>query len=290
MVNIWLVFVPGAAATTIEKIIREASTHKTMPPAYREFDTSRTDLYAVPAKGAMNSHLLLKQWHPCEKEKLTTEKSKCETYPVNIFTPIAPMPDWKGKSILEYISSIKTDNDYLFYLGPNSDSIDFQRCANQKAPNDPMTGKETKDTIWEEREHWSQTIMQWYVPEMSEQWETANKLGYICYDTEEIFSNLNKVIFDILYRTNGAIRDEEKFFNLCDEWSSNQYAIWDMHDRLTKYKKTIQGVELHDVSLNGDMMLESMIQYYLREQGTELLCYGLDDFPSSANIKEYYDI
>ena len=177
----------------------------------------------------------------------------------------------------------------MFYLGPNSDNIDFQMCAHRKAPDFLMIDK-PKDTIWEEREYQSQTVMQWYVPQMIEQWETANKLDYICYDTKEIFSNLNKVIFDILYRTNGAILDEEKFFNLCDEWSSNQYAIWDMHDRLTKYKKTIQGVELHDVSLNGDMMLESMIQYYLREQGTELLCYGLDDFPSSANIKEYYDI
>jgi len=287
-VNIWLVFVPGAAATIIEKIIREASTHKTLPPAYREFDKSRTDLYAVPADGAMNSHTFRKQWHPCTVKDLLA--GPAVTAEVNVFTPIVPMPEWSGTRILEYIYSIKTDNDYLFYLGPTEENIDFQRIAHMKAPNDYMASKTIPATRWEHRELISQTNMQWYIPCMKESETCAKRLGYQMFDVKDIFTNLKDVCRDIIERTGGSISDRNRFDNLCDDWSNNQYTIFDKYDRLTKYKDVIIHNVDHNVTLDSDILLEAMIQYYLREQGIELLCYGLNDFPNSKNIAKYYDI
>ena len=38
-----------------------------------------------------------------------------------------------------------------------------------------------------------------------------------------------------------------------------------------------------------DIVQEAMIQWHLREQGIELKCYGLNTFPNSEELKQYYE-
>tara|TARA_B100001093_G_scaffold516445_1_gene595230 strand:- start:1156 stop:2007 length:852 start_codon:yes stop_codon:yes gene_type:complete len=281
-VNIWLVFVPGAAATTIEKIIREVSTHKCLPVLYRQGLREGEEDIAI---NAFNSHKFCKQWHPCTSAQLKNPIYKSAE--VNIFTPIVPMKDWNGKQVLEYIKSISTHEDYLFYLGPHKDNIDFMRIAQQKVPDRQRHTTKYK-TIWEQREHMSYTYMGWYAEEMIEQMQIAKQLGYIIYDAKDIFVHLKEIIIDILYYTAGRVADKNKFEKLCSEWIDGQDEVWQQFYSFKMYKDTIQGKANHNVNLNGNILLEAMIQHYIRQQDIELLCYDLNKFPSSKEITNYY--
>lgn len=286
--NIWLVFVPGSGATTVEKVIRHCSDLDCLPPRYREV-MDLEEKWDIP--DAKSSHWLIKQWHPCSSSQLFEPKYK--DAPVNIFTPVVPMIDFRGPKVMEYINAkLRKPNDITFYIGPSKDTIDFAQITNLKAPSDIKTEYNPPDSEeqWEHREYLSLSLMHWWTEQMLENVDAAAKLGYLHIDTMDVFTDLKGCIQKIVSAANGSISNQDLFAELCEDWSTHQTLIWDKWDRFSKYKATIEGREEHCVDLGGDLRLEGMIQHYLREQGTELLCYGLDDFPSSANIKEYYDI
>lgn len=292
--NIWLCFVPGSGASTVELILRSCTSLDTLPLSYKESFPDDGHNYLID--GAMSSHLLEKQFHPGVKKKLSIFK-EFELAPVNIFTPITPMVDIKGKEVLEYVYSKANKDDLLCYLGPKQDisNIEFSVITRLKAPPDPKFGFygerlfPSSGKKWELREFISQTTMQWYVPQMIEQRKTAEQLGFHCYDTLDIFSNLQNTVLSILYHSNGAVCNQKQFDTMCDDWSNNQFLIWNKWKRYKQYKECIMGLNDNDIDLDGDILLEFMIQYYLREQGIELKCYGLDTFPTSKEIEKYYE-
>ncbi len=286
--NIWLVFVPGSGATTVEKVIRHCSDLDCLPPRYREV-MDLPEIWDIP--DAQSSHWLIKQWHPASKDQLFAQKYK--TAPVNIFTPIVPMIDYKGTEVMDYIkNNLCKKDDVLLYIGPSKDSIDFAQITQLKAPAELKESypAPANDTQWEHREHLSLSLMEWWTKEMLDNILQASRLGFYHIDTMDIFTDLRGCIRTVIKLCKGSIRDQVLFDELCEDWSTNQTLIWDKWDRFSKYKTTIQGTEEHVVDLGGDLRLEAMIQHYIREQGTELLCYDLDNFPNSKDITKYYDI
>ena len=77
MVNIWLSFVPGSAASTIELILRSCTDLDTLP-LNADITLNNKDPDAVNGHG-------YKQWHPLDKQQLM--HPTFEPAVNNIFTP-----------------------------------------------------------------------------------------------------------------------------------------------------------------------------------------------------------
>ena len=289
--NIWLSFVPGSAASTIELILRSCTDLDTLPLS-ADIALNRKDPSLVNGHGH-------KQWHPLDKHQLMHPNFEPATD--NIFTPIVPMTDFKGEQIFEYISQAYTTEQRFFYLGPsNPTSIEFALITQQK------TGLLVQDLIqalkpgmknwnekkldhWEWREYFSLTVPQWWLSEMKTQWDLAKSLGFYCIDTRDIFDNFQKINLEVIQHIGCNIVDNDRFEQKINQWQHGQNKIWQQWENYVQYKDTILDKANYDVDLFGDLVLESVIQYHLRERGIELKCYGLNKFPTSGEIKKYYE-
>ena len=291
MVNIWLSFVPGSAASTIELILRSCTDLDTLP-LNADITLNNKDPDAVNGHG-------YKQWHPLDKQQLM--HPTFEPAANNIFTPIVPMLDFKGKEIFEYISQSYTTEQRFFYLGPsNATSSEFALITQQKTgknitdfkdamKSDTGNWSEKELDHWEWREYFSLTIPQWWFPEMQAQWDLAKSLGFYCIDTQDIFDNFKKINLDVIEHIGCNIVDDNSFEQKINQWQHGQNKIWKQWENYIQYKDTILGKAKYDVDLFGDLVLESLIQYHLREVGIELKCDGLNRFPTSGEIKKYYE-
>ena len=280
--NIWLAFYPGSGASFIEMILRSCTDLNCLPCGNHPLSVDND---------CVTAHNFSKQWHPKSKKELLLKQYKNAAY--NIFTPIVPMTDMTGKEVLEYINQ---DSGVNFYIGPcSASSAEFAAIASQKVPNYPdFYFSNTKNMSkwndiqsmqkWELREYLSLNHLQWFIPHMQEQWDCAKQLEFICIDIMDVFKSIKAVIEEKIIDSIGCnIVDKNKFIEMCNTWSLGQDKIWQDWENYVKYKNG------ETVSMAGDIVQEAMIQYHLREQGIELKCYGLNTFPNSEELKQYYE-
>jgi hypothetical protein len=135
---------------------------------------------------------------------------------------------------------------------------------------------------WELREAISLDFMQWFVPQMMEQWQIATDLGFTCIDTLEIFHYYPRVLDNIIEEIGCNVVDPDLYKQYVQYWFNGQNKIWDDWHSYKEYK---QGTG----KLTGDIVQEAMIQYNLRERGIGLKCYGLNEFPDAQTLKDFYD-
>lgn len=277
--DIWLSFLPGSGASSIEMILRSCTNLECLSVTGSPF---------VEQRDSITSHAAKKQWHPQSKQEL--ENPIYKSYTDNIFTPIVPMRDYQGDQILEHIAD---QPGIKFYLGPAPDltSIEFAVITKQKVPAYPGDTLSLKNAdqwsaneleLWELREAISLDFMQWFVPQMKEQWQTAETLGFICIDTQRVFAYYPQVVDSIIQTIGCNITDLDLYKQYVRQWFDGQNKIWDDWHSYTEYK---QGRG----KLTGDIVQEAMIQYNLREQGIELKCYGLNTFPDAQTLKDFYE-
>jgi|MDTE01.1.fsa_nt_gb hypothetical protein len=276
--DIWLSFLPGSAATSIEMILRSCTDLDCLPVTENPF---------VEKDQIITSHVVKKQWHPKTERELKNPLYRSCTD--NIFTPIVPMRDYKGNKILEHMAG---KPGIKFYLGPapKLTSIEFAVITKQKVPTYPEDTINFENTDqwstnelenWELRESISLQFMQWFVPEMIEQWQTAENLGFTCINTQNIFAYYPQVVDNIIETIGCNITDLDLYRQYVQKWFDGQNKIWDDWHSYKEYK---QGTG----RLTGDIVQEAMIQYNLRERGIELKCYGLNEFPDAQTLKDFY--
>ena len=285
--NIWLSFVPGSAGSSIELILRSCTTLDCLPinePVAPGFSTE-------PENGIVTAHGFRKQWHPTTKKALT-EKKYIQA-PDNIFTPIVPMSDMMGTEIIKYINK---ESGIKFYLGPKTDdSAEFAMITQQKICDhstrlleglDLATWNNNIDALekWEKREAISLHLLEWWIPQMKEQWDRAEQLGFVCIDTMDIFKNLKEVILLVIKSVQCDITDTIKFNKMCDVWQQGQNKIWKDWKNYINYREG-----KFSIIESEDVVHEAMIQWHLKQRGIELKCYGLNTFPNSKELKEYYE-
>ena len=275
--NIWLSFLPGSGASIIEMLLRSVTDLQGLPVS-KKFLRNGTALGAT------------KQWHPQNSSQL--QAGEYTVAQDNVFTPVVPMPDWTGPEIFEYIN---TQPGVKFYLGPSTDiSSEFALVAAQKVPgmpdvlipdNDREQWSTGELEPWETREHISRNLMQWWLPTTRTNWIYALQEGYYCVDTMNLFRDLKSTFLNICEHAGVTITDTKHIAQLdfyCDKWTQMQNKIWKDWENLVKYKQGLPS------KITGGIIHESIIQYHLREQGVELKCYGLNRFPDSEKIKQYY--
>jgi hypothetical protein len=279
-VNIWINFVPGSGASILELILRTCTN----------LDTKPTDVIFGNEKQFVTAHGLNKQFHPKNSFRLK-QWPEHVTNTDNVFTPIVPMQDLKGQQVLKYVANLQ---GVKFYLGPSTDeSAEFCAITLQKVPNILEYFQPTKDAHrwsidalqdWEKREYLSLQFLQWWLPQMKQQWQTAKNTGYICIDTMDFFRHTHDIASKVIASTGAYIVDRKKFNSITHRWHTGQYKIWQDWKNYVQYKQGIKGIQISD-----NLLHQAMIQYHLRESGIELKCYGLNTFPNSTEIEKYYD-
>ena len=273
--NIWLSFIPGSGASVIEMLLRSVTDFRGLP-------VSKKFLRNGTAHGAR------KQWHPDSKALLLAQEyTRAED---NVFTPVVPMSDMTGPEIFDYIN---TQPGVKFYLGPSTDiTSEFALVAAQKVPGMPDVlipdeGREQWSTgelePWETREHISRTLMQWWLPTTRTNWIYALQSGDWCVDTMDLFTDLQRTFYSICEHAGVTVTNHGQLEQYCYKWTESQNKIWQDWKNLVQYKQGLPS------SITGGIIHESIIQYHLREQGIELKCYGLNTFPNSEELKQYYD-
>ena len=293
--NIWLSFAPGSAASTMELILRSCTDLDCLKLVEKSSPKQSSASMPIGQGFSINnsvttSHGYGKQWHPQNKKDFFAKKYI--EAPDNIFTPIVPMADMKGVELLEYINS---QSGIKFYLGPcNFNSAEFASITRSKVPNfssmdiPSFANKSLNETQklekWELRELISLTFCEWWFPEHQEQWNLAEHLGFTCIDTIDIFKNFKEKLLFVVQKIGCNITNVEKFDRLCDTWSQGQDKIWKDWENYVKYKQD------HFSVISSECVLqEAMIQWHLRQQGIELKCHGLNTFPNSEELKQYYE-
>ena len=273
--NIWLSFVPGGGASMLEALLRSCTSINGLP-VNKDFLRDNT------------AHGMLKQWHPQTKETLFAYDY--EPAEDNVFTPIVPMSDLIGVEVIDFIDN---QDGIKVYIGPSTDIVsEFALVCMQKVPNYinyimPIqnAGKwsDTELEPWEKREYLSLYLMQWWVPQMREQWIHAKQLGFHCADTMDLFKNVKEVFRVICNHAGVNITNKTDLEHYCNTWMNSQNKIWQDWENLVQYKQGSPAI------ISGDIIQEAIIQYHLREQGIELKCYGLNTFPNSEELKQYYE-
>ena len=273
--NIWNCFVPGSGASVFEMLLRTCTSMQGLPVT-KDWLTENT------------AHGEKKQWHPNNKKDLLEQKYISAID--NVFTPIVPMADFTGTQVLDYVSSQK---GIKIYTGPSTDIVsEFALIAGQKVPGYPTNmipklhnskWSETDLEQWEQREYLSLYLLQWWLPHMRTQWQHARQLGFYCIDTMDVFKDLEKVFYNMCKHIGVDVTKETSVKNYCKKWTNAQKKIWKDWKSYVEYKDGKQ------TTLTGDIIQESMIQYHLRERGIELKCYGLNTFPNSEELKQYYE-
>lgn len=273
--NIWLTFVPGSGASFFEMLLRTTTALKCLP-VDKEWSAGNT------------AHGFSKQWHPNTKNDLLAQQYKSADD--NVFTPIVPMPDFKGHQVLEYV---REQSGKHVYIGPSTNvSAEFVLVSMQKVPNyfyhimpteHSNKWSDTQLEAWQQREYLSLSLLDWWLPQMQNQWQTANALGYHCIDTMDVFNDTWGTFKDLCYELDIRINKTTDAQHNCKKWTQLQNTIWQDWENLVKYKQGLPA------TISGDIIQESIIQYHLRKQGIELKCYGLNTFPNSEELKQYYD-
>lgn len=292
--NIWLSFVPGSGASFIEAILRSCTNLNTLPVIYID------SILNTKKDEPVNGHRVSKQWHPGTKYDLLNPQFESSTD--NIFTPIVPMLDFKGDEVLQYIKE-NYPTDKHIYLGPSIEaSSEFTVIAQQKTGiqfetiKDSLCSSNNWDISyvdqlerWELREYISLWLMQWWLLQKQDQWKTAIDLDYFCIDTLEIFTNYKKSVESIIDYIGCEITDHQLFDQLTGKWQNGQTIIFDQWNKYLRYKRSVLENTNEVVELPDNIVIEAMIQYHLREAGVELKCYGLNKFPNSQEIVNYYE-
>lgn len=271
--NIWLCFVPGSAASSIEMILRSGCVDLDTLPIQGGYWQPHDDFVIATGKD--------KQWHPTNKSELFNPKYK--EAKDNVFTPIVPMADMNGNKILKHINK---QDGIKYYIGPKDNrSAEFALFAHQKTPIHVKSFTHDIESydIWEKRELLSLSLMQWWLPQMQENWKLAELLGFKCIDTYDIFAYYKRIVEDLISNIGCNIIDRKLFYNLTEHWFNGQGKVWDDWNNYNEYKQGRLS------KITGSIIHEAMIQHHLREQGIELKCYGLNEFPDSQTLKEYYE-
>jgi len=279
-VNIWLTFVPGSGASVIEMILRTATDLNTKPALIAYGDEKQF----VTAHGFGN------QFHPRNSIDLKGWHTQ-QQYTDNVFTPIAPMPDFDGSQVLKYVAK---QPGVKFYIGPSTEECaEFCAVTLQKVPNSFDNIFPTKEAHrwsndalqdWEKREYLSLQFLQYWLPQMKQQWQTAKNTGHICIDTMDFFNHTHDIASEIVASTGACINNKDVFDSITHHWHTGQDKIWQDWKSYVQYKQGVKHIVMSD-----NLLQQAMIQYHLRERGIELKCYGLNTFPNSTEIERYYE-
>lgn len=144
---------------------------------------------------------------------------------------------------------------------------------------------------WQKREYLSQYIDYFYDKTV---WQKSflEDRDVPCFDAYNLFVDTRAVAEQIFATLGLNIINQQAFDYLVTEWNTNNDTLLKDYDKVSNFIKAIDE-DNEDSTLNFSLrsvVYEAIIQRHLRIKEVDLVCYGLDDFPTRVlELKEYYD-
>jgi hypothetical protein len=274
-------FVPGMFGTTIEYLIRNYT---------KEYIKNNT---GILPDGSM--HSFLKECHPANLTELNYSKIKKSsiitiTYPfthIHLADILKDYPfDLNDNCILVHADNFESaELNCLFQyhkiaVGTQSRAGLKIFCGNNEHN---ITAWNKSYTSWQDMQRWE--LREWFsifYPSWIQEWISSPAL---VPDTWKIFSNTEflttpeEVFRQIINFCN--LTEDSGLIDFTNKWRAAQQYIIDefiLLDQIVKNTLTQQEFSWYPINI----IAESIIQQRLRSNGYEIMCDGLNEFPTSS--------
>ena len=274
-------FVPGTFGSMVEYCVRNFT---------KEFEGTNTE---NPIQKDGSVHTFQKFNHPCIKETFLSALNSKD----KILTPIYPMSDFTTREILEKV--IESDNQiillkvhdkkwseinflfrwYKIWEGLNNQSI---LLGDKEKINSHVVRWNSNYKTFEDMERWEirEFISLFYDGLLNEE---------IIMEKTDVFSITNKDIIDntlesitrIIDHLKLTIHDHNGLEKFTTMWREKQQYVIDEYITIEKVVESITNqtnYKWNTISL----FAEAIIQKKLRDNGWEIKCYGLNNFPTNS--------
>lgn len=289
---IHILFAPGGFGSTLEWSLRNYSI---------EYES--TAIGFNNADGSM--HKYEKMYHPLNYNELL----KIETFPENtITTPIYPMKDFKPSEIINFFNTYYHEDKKIF---TRVDNIELAEIILLLAWNKIGLGAGHLFNLWSTPEYefpksWDPSYQSWKDMEFWElrEWFSIYYSGWVheWIDAAELVSETDNWLsvspLSLINDFKTTVRQCVEFCNLhyneninadieSSGWVNSQKNIVKQHSTLKQIvENTINNNEVEFEKLT--IVAQAIIQKRLRDQGYELRCFALNEFPT--NTKDLYNL
>jgi len=284
---IHILFVPGAFGSMLEWGIRSYSSNYADP------------LMEVKDDGSMHIHN--KMYHPISYSDLIAIDAI--TDPMCITTTIYPMGDYHSNDIVEFFNNPKFDNSNRILLDvPNADvaelillmqyykiSIGLEKTLDSIFNNDTakhnIVNWNTQYTHWSEMQPWE--LREWFsifYPTWISEWVNTSDLmneNWLVINPMDLVNNYTDVVKRTIEFCKLNYIANEQADVISKIWCAKQLPIIMENNIINQIvEKTIKNESFSWDKLN--IIHEAMIQKKLRDNGYEIKCYNLNNFPCSS--------
>ena len=246
-------------------------------------------------------HSLIKQKHLTSREDLISFLDS-DTIEESIITPIYPMADLTLAEITSLSNDRLGTNNYKILL--HADSFEYAEINmlfqyHKIALSNSSTirleifcGDNHKDIVnwnqnytnWKQMQSWE--LREWFslfYPQWINEWiesPTHVDTNWIIINTREILCDTEQTLEKII-KFSGLTRNKKNLTEFANNWRRSQQYVLDEYQLINRVVScTITQVDFSWNRLN--IIAEAMIQNKLREVGFEILCDGLNDFPTNS--------
>ena len=283
---ICIFFVPGMFGSTVEYILRSFTN---------ELDNIDSEILS---DGSM--HSFKKQMHLTDRSEFVSFFAD-RPDSVSIATPIYPFNNTKLSELLELCEPYLFNNDKRLLI--YADSIDYAEinmlfqyhkisagakismglkifCNNNI---DNVQQWNPKYTHWDQMQTWElrEWISLFYKKQLIE-WLDAPNLaqGWQLVSTRELLEDTQSTLERII-QWSGLSKNQKNLTEFANNWRRSQQYVLDEYQLINRAVScTITQVDFSWNRLN--IIAEAMMQNKLREVGFDVLCDGLDDFPTNS--------
>lgn len=280
-------FVPGMFGTTVEYVLRAFTN---------ELDNIEAEI--LP-DGSM--HSFKTQMHLTNRDDFVsffTDRAPL----VTVTTPIYPLKDTKLPELLSICQPSLTINDRRIFVYADSAEyaelnmlFQYHKISASKALQlelDIFCGDNASDIVkWNPLyTHWSQMktweLREWFsffYPGWTQEWIDASKQVdslWTKVSTRDLLNDTEQT-FKKIIQISGLSRNHKSLTKFANDWRQRQQYVLDEHKLINHAVECIiTQVDFSWSDLN--IIAEAMIQNKLREAGFEILCDGLNKFPTNA--------
>lgn len=258
----------------------------------------------ITADGSL--HSIMKEWHPLELKDLETYQEK-----IKIATPIYPFPDAKFKQILNSWPSLLDKSKNICIRARTTEDAEvnllfqFYKIVKGVLNNKfAIFGKDTSTHFskwnpnyvhWTDMKKWE--LREWFslnYPECVSEWiHIENGLhdykNFLVLNNTEILKDLNSEFTKIVNHCTLVQDKSKEYFKFISNWTTSQQYILEEFALIDKIVTSTQNNSNFDWSNSRLCIIsECIIQKRLRDNGFEIKCYNLNDFPT--NSEQLYNL
>jgi hypothetical protein len=271
-----VLFPGGSFGSTIEYSLRQFSNELTKVTA------------TITNTGSMHSYD--KEFHPLSfSEFLEIKNNNYE-----IVTPV--YPNYEHQTPAETIKEFKKNIDssqkvVLVYFSELKMSERNQLFCYYKIPDfldhimkDKQTGWNADYTSYKDMQPFElREALSFFIDQQAEQLEISKVIdkNWLCITPDDVLYNFKNTILKIIEYTGLTVDDSKDIDDFYNEWFKNQQYILDEFENINSIVASINSGS--DTTWNKLSIIgEAMVQSRLRQQGIELACHNLDQFPSNT--------